>query len=109
VQLLPAHVQPVPDIDASVKLPGRVSVTVTVPLVGPAAAALETTSVYAAPAWPGAKFPVCDLLMLKTGAAPIIVESLALADAEFPPDTLAEFTCGEAALAATFTVAVIDG
>ena len=37
------------------------------------------------------------------------VESEAVALAEPPPDTLTEFTCGEAALAATFTVTAMGG
>jgi hypothetical protein len=47
-----------------------------------------------------------------TAAAPkawIMVLSVALAVAEPPPDTLTEFTCGELALAATFTVTAIAG
>jgi hypothetical protein len=39
----------------------------------------------------------------------IVVESVAVAVADPPPDTLTPFTCGEAALAATFTVTVIGG
>jgi len=39
------HIQPVPDIAASVKPPGRFSVTVTVPPVATAAGALLTVSV----------------------------------------------------------------
>jgi hypothetical protein len=36
-----------------------------------------------------------------------VVLSVALAAPDPPPDTLTAFTCGEAALAATFTVTVI--
>ena len=39
----------------------------------------------------------------------IVVESLALAVADPPPNTLTWFTCGKLALAATFTVTVIAG
>jgi hypothetical protein len=39
----------------------------------------------------------------------MIVESVALAGADAPPDTLAEFTCGDVAFCATFTVTVIGG
>src|ERR1700691_1736907 len=42
-------------------------------------------------------------------AAWMIVLSVALADADPPPNTLTEFTCGELALAPTFTVTVIAG
>jgi hypothetical protein len=37
------------------------------------------------------------------------VESVAFAVAEPPPETLTLFTCGEVALATTFTVTVIAG
>ena len=39
----------------------------------------------------------------------IVVESMPFAVADPPPDTLTEFTCGELALAPTFTVTVIAG
>jgi hypothetical protein len=47
--------------------------------------------------------------MLSTGvlAETMVVESVAFALADPPPDTLAEFTCGEVALEATFTVTVM--
>ena len=38
-----------------------------------------------------------------------VVKSVALADADPPPDTDAAFDCAEAALAVTFTVTVIGG
>jgi len=38
-----------------------------------------------------------------------VVESVAFAAAEPPPNTLTAFTCGDVALAATFTVTVIAG
>jgi hypothetical protein len=50
--------------------------------------------------------------MLNTGSAAggtITVESVAFAPAEPPPDTLTLFTCGDCALAPTFTVTVIAG
>jgi hypothetical protein len=37
----------------------------------------------------------------------IVVESFAFAFAAPPPDTVTVFTCGEVALAATFTVTVM--
>ena len=42
---LAGHVQPVPAIDTSVRPVGTASVTVTVPLVGPAPAPLLTVTV----------------------------------------------------------------
>ena len=39
----------------------------------------------------------------------IVVESVAVAAVEPPPETLTEFTCGDAALVATFTVTVMAG
>jgi hypothetical protein len=39
----------------------------------------------------------------------ITVGSVAVADAEFPPDTVTEFTCGEVASEDTSTVTVIAG
>jgi len=112
VQVVPplAQVQPVPAIETSVSPDGTVSVTVTVPLVGPAPASLLTVTKYVAPVCPCVKLPVCALVTPNTdGFAMIVVESAALAVAEPPPDTLTEFTCGEVALVATFTVTVIAG
>src|SRR5579863_3147959 len=45
VQVVPAHVQPVPAMETRVKPAGIDSVTVTVPLVEPAAAAFDTVTV----------------------------------------------------------------
>jgi hypothetical protein len=39
----------------------------------------------------------------------MVVESVAVAFADPPPDTVAWFNCGELAFAATFTVTVITG
>jgi hypothetical protein len=50
--------------------------------------------------------------MVKSVPDPMVTESLAVSLAVFnspPPDTVAEFTCGDVALAATFTVDVIAG
>ena len=66
-----AHVHPVPAIDASVRPEGTVSVTVTVPLVGPAAALLLTVNVYVAPVCPCVKLPVWALLIDNTGSATV--------------------------------------
>jgi hypothetical protein len=46
---------------------------------------------------------------LRDKLALIVVESVPLAVADPPPDTLTWFTCGEAALAPTLTVTVIAG
>jgi hypothetical protein len=64
--LFPAHVHPVPVIDTSVSPAGRVSVTVTVPLVNPALAAFDTVSVYVAFCCPCVKFPTCVFVTLNT-------------------------------------------
>jgi hypothetical protein len=58
VQVLPTHVQPVPANETRVIDVGSVAVTVTVPLVGPAPAALLTATVYATPFCPCLKLPV---------------------------------------------------
>ena len=65
---VPGHVHPVPAIDTSVIPDGTVSVTVTVPLAGPAPAAFITVTLYVAPFCPWAKFPVWLFEMLNTGA-----------------------------------------
>ena len=52
-------------------------------------------------AWPNAR--------LGSEQAVMIVESVVLAPTEPPPETLTAFTCGEAALVATFTVTVMAG
>jgi hypothetical protein len=84
-----AHVHPVPAIDTNDKPEGAVSVTVTVPLVGPAVALLLTANVYVAPVCPCVKFPVWLLAILSTGRATIMVGSVVLAGTDPPPDTLA--------------------
>jgi len=45
VQVIEAQAQPEPAIESSVSPDGSVSVTVTVPLVGPALAAFDTVTV----------------------------------------------------------------
>ena len=54
---------PVPVMETSVRPPGRVSVTVTVPVVGPALAAFETKTVKVAPCWPWVKSPAWLFVM----------------------------------------------
>ena len=102
------QVHPVPTIDISVIPDGTVSVTVTVPLVGPAPAAFDTVTLYVTPVCPCMKFPVWLFRTLKTGGfALMIVLSLVLLLADAPPDTDTEFNSGVPAFAATFTVTVI--
>jgi hypothetical protein len=102
------QLHPVPLIETSVSPPGTVSVTVTVPVVGPAPL-LVTVTVYAAPVCPCVKLPLCVEVTLSTGAAVTTVESVPIDIAEPPPDTLTEFISGDPALAATFTVTAIAG
>src|SRR5689334_1792583 len=100
----------------AVRPAGSVSVTVTVvPSVGPAIAALLTVIVYVAPTWPWVKLPAWLFVIDRSAgvaAGLTIVESIAVLFAAVtspPPLTLALFTCGEVAFAATFTVSVIAG
>jgi len=67
VQLFAEHVQPVPAIDTSVNPAGSVSVTVAVPLVGPAPAPFDTVTAYVAPCCPCVKLPVCVFVIPSTG------------------------------------------
>jgi len=107
---LPVQLQPVPAIEASVKPPGSVSVTVTVPLVAAAPDAFDTVTVYASPLCPCVKLPLCVDATLNTAALPsTTVLSVPDALADPPPDTLTEFVSCELALAATFTVTAIAG
>ena len=81
------HVQPVPDMPVMVRPIGGVSVIVTSPLVGPPAA-LPTVTVYWTPICPRVKLPEWLLLIVSVGLVMIIVaESVALSDAEPPPET----------------------
>jgi hypothetical protein len=79
-------------MDTSVSPGGRVSVTVTVPLVGPLFTVFETVTVYTAFCCPGVKLPECVLRITRdagVGAPPVmIVESFALAVGDPPPDRL---------------------
>lgn len=52
--------------------------------------------------------PLCGLQLTLAGGR-MLVESVAFALPDPPPDTLTAFTCGEVALVATFTVTVIAG
>jgi hypothetical protein len=103
--------QPFPLAQADASPTGVVSVTVTVPLVAPAAfAAFDTVTVYPARFCPTEKSPVWVMVMLSAvGNEMIVVGSLPFADAEPAPETLTWFVSGEAAFAATFTVVVIAG
>jgi hypothetical protein len=106
---LESHVHPLPDIDTGVSPLVGESVTVTVPVVGPPKDPLLTAIVYVTPFCPWVKLPVCVLVALSAGPPMTTVESLALAGAEPPPDTLTWLTCGVVALPVTFTVTVMGG
>jgi hypothetical protein len=60
------QVHPDPDIETNVSPDGTFSVTVTGSTVGPVPVLL-TRIVYVAFCWPGAKFPVWDLVIPSTG------------------------------------------
>lgn len=109
MQVLFEHDQPVPDNDTSVSPGATVSVTVTVPLVGAAFAAFVTVIVYVAFCCPMAKLPVWKVAMLSVGPSRMIVESVAVALAEPPPETDAMFTWGELAFWLTDAVTVMVG
>jgi hypothetical protein len=103
------QVQPEAVADTNVKFASSVSDTVIEPVVGPLPTLLTArvnTLLFPAP-----KLPLlCDVTMARSGARLIVVESLAEAELDIPPpDTLTWFTCGEVALAATFTVTVTAG
>jgi hypothetical protein len=55
------HVQPKPAIPTKLRAEGKISVTVTVPLVDAAPEPLLTVTVYVAPAWPIVNAPPCAL------------------------------------------------
>jgi hypothetical protein len=69
------HAQPAPAIDTSVNPDGKVSVTVTVPLVDGVPVLFETVTVYAAFCCPSAKFPECDLLIESAGSGGFCVKA----------------------------------
>jgi hypothetical protein len=85
--------------------PGSVSVTVIVPAVG-AVPLLLTASVYV-PVVPTVKFPVCDFLIVRTGAVTFVGSVAVAGFGEPPPDALAEFVTLGTAACATLTVRVI--
>jgi hypothetical protein len=77
--------------------------------VAPSESAYRNANVCCAPAL---LLGVTDTALTPVDVVPMgrtMVLSVALAVAAAPPDTLAEFTSGEPALAATFTVTVIAG
>jgi hypothetical protein len=78
VQLLVTQVHPVPAMDTSVRPVGIVSVTVTVPFVGPALAPFDTVTVYVAPLCPCVKFPVCVFVIPNTGLEPAVAVNVGL-------------------------------
>ena len=96
-----------PDIETSVRPAGNVSVTVTVPLVGPAAAPLLTATVYTARSGPARSAGV-GLVDAQYGVFRLmIVESVALAGTNLRR-TRWRCSGGDAASTA-FTVAMIGG
>ncbi len=98
-----------PAIPVIVRPTGGVSVIVTSPLVG-APAALPTVTVYWTPICPRVKLPEWLLLIVGVGLVMIIVaESVALRDAEPPPETETWFTKGDVAFAAMLPVMVMVG
>jgi len=96
VQLVATHVQPVPAIDTSVNPAGIVSVTVTVPVVGPAVAPFDTVTVYVAPCCPCVKFPVCDFVIPSAGgiALPAVKVTVTVGDPVIITMQLGGFVCG---------------
>jgi hypothetical protein len=96
VQLFAAHVQPVPAMDTSVSPDGTVSVTVTVPLVGPAPAPFNTVTVYVAPCCPCVKFPAWDFAISSDGriALPAVKVTVTVGDPVIVTVQLGGFVCG---------------
>jgi hypothetical protein len=60
------QVQPAPDIETRISPEGKLSLTVTVPLVGPAQAALLTDTVYVAFVCPCVKLPLWLIAIART-------------------------------------------
>jgi len=100
------HVQPVPVIAVVVRLAGNVSMTVTVPAVGPGPM-LFAVNVYVAPVSPRPKLPVWLLVIVRSGARTLIE---AVAVLPVPPFTALTFTVVftlfPAMVAVTFTANV---
>ena len=94
-------------METSVSPEGSVSVTETVPPVGPAEAEFDTVTVYAAPFCPSEKVPVWVLEISNTGRGSAL--SVAVAEGDPPPDTVTEFKVGGIALAEIFAVTVMGG
>src|SRR3989304_2004232 len=111
VSVASVQLQSVPLNAVAVSEAGSVSITVTVSLVAPEPTLL-TASVLVAPVCPWVKFPLCALLMVRSGNWLIVVGSLAELLVVFvspPPDTVAVLVTLEGALEATFTVRGIAG
>ena len=103
--------QPVPDMDVAVRPLGKVSVTVTVPVVE-ADPLLLTVIVYVAPVCPCVKLPVWVFVIARSGTAIVAVGSLTVSfEVLFspPPETIAVLVTTVGALVATLTVRVIAG
>src|SRR5215470_3261908 len=105
------QLHPVPLMAVAVSPVGKVSVTVTAPLVGPVPTLLTLTA-YVAPVCPCVKLPLCDFAIASFGvsAGLMVVGSLALSLLVLvspPPETLAALVTEAAAFPATFTVKVM--
>jgi hypothetical protein len=92
VQVAPplGHVHPVPAIDTRVIPVGAFSVTVTVPLVGPAPFAFDTVRLYVAPFCPWMKLPTCVLVMLRLAHSTVVV-ALDCTELLLPAEAVAVF------------------
>jgi hypothetical protein len=104
------QVQPEPDAAVAVSPAGRGSLTVIGPLVGAPPEELFTTTEYV-PVCPALKFPECDLVMERLGAADGATETVSEADLleDPPPLTLAVSVIVLGGLAAMLTVRVMGG
>lgn len=97
VQVFAAHAQPVPAMDTSVNPAGIVSVTVMVPLVGPAFAPFDTVTVYVAFCWPCVKFPVCVFVIANAGGIALPAAKVTITGVKVPLIATVQvggFVCG---------------
>jgi hypothetical protein len=106
------QVHPSPAAAVAVSAVGRVSLTVTIPLVDPAVLAFETARMKV-PVWPGTKLPECTFTKDRSGGTVLMLtvsEALSLVGVTSPPPlTVAVLVTEAGALGATFTVRVIAG
>ena len=102
------QLHPVPAMLTNVRPVGMISWTDKNWLLDGAAGGFETVTVYVAPFCPCAKSPECVFVIVSADRR-MVVESVAVVLESPPPDTLTEFTWGELASGATFTVTVMGG